>query len=159
MSDPSLSTPLLPPATPPRPSDRDGPHTIVAVDDRATPQPAHQSSDGDGRRYAGPELVGDNPYEFLGAHRFEVPESSTIDPFLNHTARIEGVYEWVKIAVCLPVALLRLALFGFCLMVGYVATRIALGGWRDKHNPMPKWRSRLMWVTRICARCILFSFG
>jgi lysophosphatidylcholine acyltransferase/lyso-PAF acetyltransferase len=24
---------------------------------------------------------------------------------------------------------------------------------------MPAWRRRLMWVTRISARCILFSFG
>ncbi|KAG0476126.1 hypothetical protein HPP92_012967 [Vanilla planifolia] len=24
---------------------------------------------------------------------------------------------------------------------------------------MPRWRCRVMWVTRICARCILFSFG
>nr|GLL34423.1 lysophospholipid acyltransferase LPEAT2 [Ipomoea trifida] len=156
MSHHTLSTPLLPPATP---SDCDAPHTIVAVNDRGAPNLAHQSSNGDGRLGAGLELVDDNPYGFLGAHQFEAPESSTIDPFLNHTAGIEGVYEWVKILVCLPVALIRLALFGICLMIGYVATRIALGGWRDKHNPMPKWRSRLMWVTRISARFILFSFG
>ncbi|KHN04106.1 1-acylglycerophosphocholine O-acyltransferase 1 [Glycine soja] len=24
---------------------------------------------------------------------------------------------------------------------------------------MPKWRCRVMWITRLCARCILFSFG
>ncbi|XP_020238562.1 lysophospholipid acyltransferase LPEAT2-like [Cajanus cajan] len=32
-------------------------------------------------------------------------------------------------------------------------------GWRDKENPMPKSRCRVMWITRLCARCILFSFG
>ncbi|XWS77133.1 hypothetical protein CRYUN_Cryun01aG0235900 [Craigia yunnanensis] len=38
-------------------------------------------------------------------------------------------------------------------------TRIALEGWKDNQNSMPKWRSRIMWVTRVCARFILFSFG
>ncbi|KAI7988625.1 Lysophospholipid acyltransferase LPEAT2 [Camellia lanceoleosa] len=38
-------------------------------------------------------------------------------------------------------------------------TKFALHGWKDKQNPMPKWRCRLMWITQICARCILFSFG
>ncbi|KAE8731787.1 MIKC mads-box transcription factor SOC1 isoform 1 [Hibiscus syriacus] len=52
-----------------------------------------------------------------------------------------------------------LVLFGACLAVGYVATRIALEGWKDKQNPMPKWRSRIMRVTGFCARLILFSFG
>ncbi|RAL46244.1 hypothetical protein DM860_016677 [Cuscuta australis] len=159
MSAQSLSTPLLPPETRFRPSDSDGSHTIVAVNDHATPQPAFRSTNCDGKRDAGPESVDDSPYGFVGAGRFESPEASTVDPFKNHTPEIEGVYEWAKIVICLPVALLRLAIFGICLMIGYVATQIALGGWKDRHNPMPKWRSRLMWVTRISARCILFSFG
>jgi len=45
------------------------------------------------------------------------------------------------------------------LLVRYVATKFAIHGWKDKQNPMPKWRCRLMWVTRISARCILFCFG
>lgn len=61
--------------------------------------------------------------------------------------------------LCFPIAILRLVLFGVCLGVGYMATRLALEGWKDKENPMPKWRCRLMWVTRISARWILFSFG
>ncbi|XWS35720.1 hypothetical protein CRYUN_Cryun20dG0020500 [Craigia yunnanensis] len=31
---------------------------------------------------------------------------------------------------------------------------IALEGWKDKQNPMPKWGLRIMWVTRVCARFI-----
>lgn len=50
-------------------------------------------------------------------------------------------------------------LFGASLLVGYIATKSALFGWKDRHNPMPKWRSRFMWITRFCTRCILFSFG
>lgn len=48
---------------------------------------------------------------------------------------------------------------GLCLAIGYVATKVALYRWKDKENPMPRWRCRIMWVTRISARFILFSFG
>ncbi|TKY63812.1 Lysophospholipid acyltransferase LPEAT2 [Spatholobus suberectus] len=102
----------------------------------------------------------DGPFRFLGCDdELAVPPPPTVDPFRNGTAAVEGLYEWAKTAACLPVAVLRLALFGLCLVVGYVATRIALEGWKDKENPMPKWRCRFMWITRLCARCILFSFG
>ncbi|XWS45988.1 hypothetical protein CRYUN_Cryun14cG0026400 [Craigia yunnanensis] len=100
-----------------------------------------------------------NPYEFLGSGEFSVPAPNTVDPFRNGTPLISGVYEVIKIVLCLPIALARLILFGVCLAIGYIATRIALEGWKDKHNPMPKWRSRIMWITRVCARFILFSFG
>ncbi|XVE73963.1 hypothetical protein DITRI_Ditri11bG0160500 [Diplodiscus trichospermus] len=100
-----------------------------------------------------------NPYEFLGSSEFSAPAPTTVDPFRNGTPFISGVYEVIKIAVCLPIALARLVLFGASLAIGYVATRIALEGWKDKQNSMPKWRSRIMWVTRLCARVILFSFG
>ncbi|KAK8487273.1 hypothetical protein V6N13_093452 [Hibiscus sabdariffa] len=100
-----------------------------------------------------------NPYDFLGSGEYSVPAPTTVDPFRNGTPFISGVYEVIKIILCLPIALARLVLFGACLAVGYVATRIALEGWKDKQNPMPKWRSRIMWVTRLCARFILFSFG
>ncbi|GAB2290892.1 Lysophospholipid acyltransferase lpeat2, partial [Dionaea muscipula] len=100
-----------------------------------------------------------NPFEFLGVGALSVQDSSTIDPFRNRTEKIEGVYEWVKILVCLPIALVRLVMFGLALSVGYLATVIALQGWKDKQKPMPKWRCRIMWITRICARCILFSLG
>ncbi|KAK9742888.1 hypothetical protein RND81_03G203400 [Saponaria officinalis] len=102
-----------------------------------------------------------NPYRFLGFDGFSVPSSSTstANPFRNHTPTIEGVYEWFKIVIILPITLIRLILFGLSLLVGYFATLIALHGWKDRHNPMPRWRARLMWVTRLSARCILFSFG
>ncbi|GMI99052.1 LYSOPHOSPHATIDYLETHANOLAMINE ACYLTRANSFERASE2 [Hibiscus trionum] len=100
-----------------------------------------------------------NPYDFLGSGEYSVPAPTTVDPFRNGTPFISGLYEVIKIILCLPIALARLVLFGACLAVGYVATRIALEGWKDKQNPMPKWRSRIMWITRFCARFILFSFG
>ncbi|XP_074263238.1 lysophospholipid acyltransferase LPEAT2 isoform X2 [Silene latifolia] len=103
-----------------------------------------------------------NPYNFLGINEFCVPSSSatsTADPFRNHTLKINGVYEWFKIVISIPLALIRLILFGLSLLIGYVSTKIALYGWKDRHSPMPRWRSRLMWVTRLSARCILFSFG
>lgn len=103
--------------------------------------------------------VDENPYRFIGSNGFEVPGSTTVDPFRNHTPKIEGVYEWVKLIVCAPIALVRLVLFAFCLAIGYLATKFALSGWKDKQNPMPKWRCRVMWITRLCTRGILFSFG
>ncbi|KAK9051426.1 hypothetical protein SSX86_028053 [Deinandra increscens subsp. villosa] len=101
----------------------------------------------------------ENPYAFIGSNGFEVPGSTTLDPFRNHTPKIQGVYELIKVIVCVPIALIRLLLFGLCLAIGYVATKTALYGWKDKQNPMPKWRCRVMWITRLCCRGILFSFG
>lgn len=103
-------------------------------------------------------VEGDNPFEFLRAPPLSLLPPSPIDPFRNHSPSM-GVYEWCKVVVCLPIALARLVLFGLALSFGYLATKIALQGWKDKQMPMPRWRCRLMWVTRICARCILFSFG
>ncbi|KAK2353897.1 lysophospholipid acyltransferase LPEAT1 [Trifolium repens] len=102
-----------------------------------------------------------NPFIALGCKDGEltVPAAITVDPFDNYKAGIEGLYEWLKTIVCLPIALIRLVIFGLCLAIGYVATKLALYGWKDKENPMPKWRCRIMWVTRISARFILFSFG
>jgi len=88
-----------------------------------------------------------------------VPEAITVDPFHNYKAGINGFYEWVKTFLCIPLALVRLVIFGLCLAIGYVATKVALYRWKDKENPMPRWRCRIMWVTRISARFILFSFG
>ncbi|KAL3814885.1 hypothetical protein ACJIZ3_016153 [Penstemon smallii] len=142
-ADQSLSTPLLS-------DNHQNHHVILTVHDHPDPPPPliHDSN----------RL--NNPFSFIGAEEgFQVPESSTIDPFRNYTPKIEGLYEWVKIVICLPIALARLLLFGLCLMVGYATTRLALYGWKDKENPMPTWRSRLMWVTRFCSRAILFSFG
>ncbi|KAI3800486.1 hypothetical protein L1987_28577 [Smallanthus sonchifolius] len=100
-----------------------------------------------------------NPYGVLGSDGFEAPVSTTMDPFRNQTPEIAGVYEWVKMVVMVPIALVRLVLFGLCLLIGYIATKFALHGWKDKQNPMPRWRCRVMYVTRLCSRAILFSFG
>ncbi|KAK9143582.1 hypothetical protein Syun_012982 [Stephania yunnanensis] len=104
-----------------------------------------------------------NPFGFLGAgaedSSFSVPAHTTIDPFRNNTPDVDGIYEWLKIAICLPIAIVRLVLFGLSLAVGYVATKFALAGWKDKENPMPRWRRRVLWITRFCSRAILFSFG
>ncbi|MED6183079.1 Lysophospholipid acyltransferase lpeat2 [Stylosanthes scabra] len=101
-----------------------------------------------------------NPFHFIGCSEPpSVPPPSTVDPFWNGTQNVEGLYECVKIVACLPLALLRVVVFGVCLMIGYLATKLALLGWKEKENPMPGWRSRVMWITRICARFILFSFG
>ncbi|KAJ0642086.1 putative plasmalogen synthase [Helianthus annuus] len=153
-----LKTPLIS-------SSNSNPQLVITVDDHLGVQ---ESSYNNQETYTNDECwnlnnsqVGfdQNPYGFIGSNGFEVPGSSTVDPFRNHTPRIEGVYEWIKVVVCLPLALVRLVLFGLCLCIGYVATKSALNGWKDKQNPMPKWRCRVMWITRLCTRGILFSFG
>ncbi|XP_042468818.1 lysophospholipid acyltransferase LPEAT2-like [Zingiber officinale] len=101
----------------------------------------------------------ESPYAFLGAPPLELPPMSPIDPFRNQIPSISGMYEWCKTVLCLPIAAARLVLFGIAIAVGYVATLVALYGWNDKQNPMPRWRCRAMWLTRLCARLILFSFG
>ncbi|GFP82311.1 lysophospholipid acyltransferase lpeat2 [Phtheirospermum japonicum] len=153
VEDQSLSTPLLP-------SDHQ-PHVILTVLDEPD-LPQSTSIIGDGRQtlFQSGDEERHNPYAFIGAHDgFDVPGSSTMDPFRNHTPSVEGLYEWLKIVICLPIAVVRLLLFGLSLSIGYLATIAALHGWKDRQNPMPKWRCRLMWVTRVCARLILFSFG
>ncbi|XP_057496388.1 LOW QUALITY PROTEIN: lysophospholipid acyltransferase LPEAT2-like [Actinidia eriantha] len=165
MAEPDLISPLLPKAGLSQPSDE--PQFIVTVDDdrgsEPLPQSTHQQPPNrihnPNHRASNTHLEMENPFGFLGVGGFDVPATATIDPFRNQTAMIEGVYECVKILICVPIAIARLLLFGLSLSVGYVATKIALQGWKDKENPMPKWRCRLMWVTRLCARCILFAFG
>ncbi|CAN8286262.1 unnamed protein product [Cochlearia groenlandica] len=100
-----------------------------------------------------------NPFGFLSESDPPILGPKTVDPFRNDTPRVYGLYEAIKIAICLPIALIRLVLFGASLAIGYLATKLALAWWKDKHNPMPQWRCRIMWITRICTRCILFSFG
>ncbi|KAL6124319.1 hypothetical protein ACLB2K_076832 [Fragaria x ananassa] len=133
MGEAGLTSPLLS-------SDQPPPHLIVTVHDDTTTEFR-------------------NPFEFLGSGGFTVPASTTADPFKNATWAVEGVYEWVKIGVCLPIAIVWLVIFGVSLLVGFVATKLALLGWKDRQNPMPKWRCRIMWITRVCTRCILFAFG
>ncbi|KAJ6972192.1 lysophospholipid acyltransferase LPEAT2-like isoform X7 [Populus alba x Populus x berolinensis] len=147
MANHDLESPLLSS----QPSDP--PHIILNVHD------SDSSTQQSNNHKPNPNTSSRNPFEFIGSDGLSVPAPSTLDPFRNDTPNIEGLYELIKIVICLPIAIVRLVLFGVCLAAGYVATKIALLGWKDKHNPMPKWRSRLMWVTRGCTRCILFSFG
>lgn len=113
------------------------------------------------------EAAGD-PFAFLSEDRPPLDRgTSPADPFRNATpAWGGGLYEWVRTLLCTPVAVVRLVLFGLAIAVGYAATWVALRGWADVQGrpregagPMPPWRRRLMWITRISARCILFSFG
>ncbi|RZR71530.1 hypothetical protein BHM03_00005649, partial [Ensete ventricosum] len=110
-----------------------------------------------GSEAAGPPP--ENPFEFLGATPLALPPMNPVDPFRNHTPHIAGLYEWCKTVLCLPIAAARLVLLGIAIAVGYVTTLVALYGWKDKETPMSRWRSRVMCVTRLCARFILFSFG
>ncbi|KAI3429017.1 uncharacterized protein J3R85_008838 [Psidium guajava] len=168
MANQDLASPLLPARRQPS----DPPHAILTIDEngasthdrkgrsssKQSPR-EHKPRTQNHRRNNISHLERPNPFEFLGSRSFSVPPASTVDPFLNHTEKVDGVYEVVKILLCLPIALVRLVIFGACLSVGFFATKLALLGWEDKENPMPRWRCRLMWVTRTCARCILFSFG
>lgn len=83
----------------------------------------------------------------------------TIDPFVNRTPTISGLYARLKSVVMLPVLVLRLLLIGVILMVGFVATKLALAGWDKDQEVLPRWRRRLMIVTRFCGRGVLFCFG
>lgn len=107
-----------------------------------------------------PALMAQSDFkEFFGDSELSIPHPCLIDPFRNHTEEISGVYEWIKIFLCLPIVVIRLVIFGLSLTIGFVVTKVALLGWDDDGNPMPRWRSRIMWGTRFCSRCILFSFG
>ncbi|PRQ19913.1 putative NAD(+) ADP-ribosyltransferase [Rosa chinensis] len=106
-ADLTLTAPLLSPP-PPLPSDQ--PHLNVTVHD--------DDNNGNGSFR--------NPFAFLGSGGFKVPISTTADPFKNHNLKIGGVYEWLKIGVFFPIAILRLVIFGVSLLIGFVATKLAL---------------------------------
>lgn len=160
MVDSDLSAPFLASKGLSQPSNGE-PQVILTVHDEQFPsqEPQSQQQQQIPNGFGNHLDVLENPFEFLGLSRFELPGSTTVDPFRNNTLNIEGLYEWMKIGICLPIMLVRLVLFGLCMLVGFVATKIALQGWKDKENPMPKWRCRVMWVTRLATRGILFSFG
>ncbi|KAL5225622.1 hypothetical protein ABZP36_012261 [Zizania latifolia] len=147
----SLSTPLL----------SDSITTTRVANGHARHQGDSQADD------AASVCGGGDPFAFLSEDRPpQLRGSSPSDPFLNGTPAWGGVYELLKLLLCAPVAAVRLVLFGLSIAVGYAATWVALRGWTDLRertkegaSPMPAWRRRLMWITRISARCILFSFG
>ncbi|XP_065864798.1 lysophospholipid acyltransferase LPEAT2 [Euphorbia lathyris] len=159
MAEANLSSPLLPQKS------SDNPHLILSVTDNDSDnhhihRRRHNTSNGNINNHTSSFTHNfRNPFEFIGLDWSSVPPPSTVDPFRNSTPSIDGVYEVLKILICLPIAAVRLVLFGVCLLIGYLATKLALQGWKDRHNPMPKWRIALMWITRISARAILFCFG
>ncbi|KAK4794317.1 hypothetical protein SAY86_012311 [Trapa natans] len=158
MAHPDLTSPLLPvPAHRPQ-------HSVITIDEspHAPNGKTHSQNHSHHAQHQNDwaaAVTHWNPYEFLGDRPLSVPPLTTADPFKNDTVKIDGFYEVLKIVICLPIVATRLIIFGAALCVGYVFTKLALQGWKDKQNPMPVWRSRVMWITRICARCILFSFG
>ncbi|XP_013631254.1 lysophospholipid acyltransferase LPEAT2 isoform X2 [Brassica napus] len=157
MSDPDLSSPLI----------QHQPEVVISIHDDGEEEEDYNPSAGQQNQNQQPRVPRgfqhdhlNPPFGFLSdAEPPVLCPPTTVDPFRNDTPGVSGLYEAIKIVICLPIALLRLVIFGASLAVGYVATKLALAGWKDKHNPMPCWRCRIMWVTRICTRCILFSFG
>ncbi|KAI4339050.1 hypothetical protein MLD38_024034 [Melastoma candidum] len=134
----SLTTPFLSPDHHPPPP----PHSVVTIrSSSSSPTPS--------------------PFAFLRPSRpLSVPDPSPVDPFRNHSASLlSSPYESLRTLLSLPIALLRLLLFVSSLLLGFAATKLALGGWKDRDSPLPSWRRGIMWVTRLCARLILFSFG
>ncbi|CAL5425572.1 unnamed protein product [Camellia sinensis] len=136
-------TPLLPKHRLSHPSDEL--QLIIPVDDDwgSEEEPPNQIHNYETDPINNTHSVIENPFEFLGAGPLSVPSSTTIDPFRSHTPQIKEIYEWLKILICVPIAIVRLMLFGLSLLIGYVGTKFALHGWKDKHNPMSKWRCRL----------------
>ncbi|CAN6836431.1 unnamed protein product [Brassica oleracea] len=157
MSDPDLSSPLI----------QHQPEVVISIHNDGEEEEDYNPSAGQQNQNQQPRVPRgfqhdhlNPPFGFLSdAEPPVLCPPTTVDPFRNDTPGVSGLYEAIKIVICLPIALLRLVIFGASLAVGYVATKLALAGWKDKHNPMPRWRCRIMWVTRICTRCILFSFG
>lgn len=151
MANPDLSSPLI---------TSDQPEVFISIDDDDGDDSVLDNQDHHHPRgFEFDHLNPVNPFGFLTDAEPPVQSPTTVDPFRNDTPGVCGLYEAVKIVICLPIALVRLVLFGVSLAVGYLATKLALAGWSDRHNPMPQWRCRIMWVTRFCTRCILFSFG
>ena len=122
MADPNLSSPLLPSQP------TDPPHLILTIHDslshnnnngnnkESSINHIHQNSHHNNNNGKGNSIIvssRENQYEFLGSKGLEECGSSIVDPFLNKTGRIEGLYEWLKLVVCLPFATIRLILFGF----------------------------------------------
>ncbi|KAF7825967.1 lysophospholipid acyltransferase LPEAT2 [Senna tora] len=160
MADHGITAPLL--------SSQSSNQVVLTLSDDDSDRPSAQSCAGNDnpqfphpyQSNSGETLVeSDNPFRLLGCEDLYVSPPATVNPFLNDTPNVDGLYEWLKIVVCLPIALVRLVIFGLSMLIGYLATKLALEGWKDKKNPMPRWRWRLMWVTRMCARFILLAFG
>ncbi|MED6113534.1 hypothetical protein PIB30_071686, partial [Stylosanthes scabra] len=68
-----------------------------------------------------------NPFAFLGCDENEalsVLVPMIVDPFKNNTPNIEGIYEWLKMILGLPIAILKL-----CFLVCVLPLGILQPGW------------------------------
>ncbi|KAH7433311.1 hypothetical protein KP509_07G063300 [Ceratopteris richardii] len=97
-------------------------------------------------------------YSFLGVQPPLGPPP-TIDPFRNHTEVMDSVYEWIKAIVCFPLVIVRLLLIIIITGGGILIAKLLLLGWDEKVVPMPKWRRKIVYITRILARLVLFCCG
>lgn len=97
-------------------------------------------------------------YSFLGDEP-DIGPMPPVDPFRNHTEQIGSLYEWAKVLLCLPLAIVRLTLAILTTLIGLLIAKAILLGWTQKQTPMPRWRRKLLYITRLLARFILFCFG
>lgn len=97
-------------------------------------------------------------YSFLG-DRPQLGPMPSIDPFRNHTEKIEGLYEWLKVLLFLPLAIIRLTAAIGATLIGFLVAKVVLLGWSERELPMLWWRRKLLYITRFFARLILFCFG
>ncbi|GBG91679.1 hypothetical protein CBR_g53493 [Chara braunii] len=130
---------------------------VVAAEKRGQQQ--HQREALDGRLSdEGPmSRFSEELLMFLG--RPPSPTYNPVNPFSSRTPRISGVYEWIKTIICLPLFILRVLLILLTIAVGYVWTKPILIGIENTVGPMPVWRRRLMYGTRLCGRSIMFALG
>lgn len=97
-------------------------------------------------------------YSFLGSQPTLGP-MPTVDPFRNQSEEIGSIYEWIKLVLCLPLAIIRLLLITLIVLGGISVAKLLLLGWNEKIVPMSKWRRRAVYITRLLARLILFCCG
>lgn len=97
-------------------------------------------------------------YSFLGDQPTLGP-MPIIDPFRNQSEEIGSIYEWIKLLLCLPLAIIRLLLISLVTVGGFLIAKLLLLGWNEKIVPMPKWRRNILYITRLLGRLVLFFCG
>ena len=130
-------------------------------DEDWTIEEAHGGAGGGGEEDSGDILRMQKLVNSLVSNVPSLGKPSPIDPFVNKTPSISGVYEWVKTILLLPLLVVRVVAVVVVMMVGFVATKSALAGWETENqsNFLPRWRRGLMGVTRLCGRSLLFCCG
>lgn len=130
-------------------------------DEDWTIEEAHGGCGGGGGGHSGNILRMQELIDSLAPNVPSLGKPSSIDPFVNKTPSISGVYEWVKTILLLPLLVVRVMVVVVVMMVGFVATKSALAGWQTANQSsfLPRWRRGLMGVTRLCGRSLLFCCG